>query len=52
MCTGQLVAVFVLSSAAIGLFAGILARMPGDGLLLGLLHAVIPSAIILDEVHS
>jgi hypothetical protein len=49
MSAGQLATVFMLASGSLGLLAGIVAHMPGDGLLLGLVHAAIPAALILDE---
>jgi len=52
LCCWQLSIILVVASAAIGLAAGVAARMPGEGLALGILHAVVPVATMLDEVHS
>lgn len=52
LCPYQLSIITTIASGADGLICGALAGFPNEGLLFGLLKAVIPVSWILDEVTA
>lgn len=46
---GTITAALVLASVVIGTFAGVAVQLPAEGAALGLMHAVVPVAWIMEE---
>lgn len=52
LCGYQIAIVIAVASSALGMICGVAAGMPNEGVMIGILHAVVPVSVILDEVRS